>query len=111
MLIYSSAYCTVVLIFFFPLFVWYVFSVSIHKMKHLCMYISLFFFLGEGFLWVACSPVRIASVDIGGRMEYTYITSKDLPSEILQAPCMVCACILTLANLNSVVYYLRVKIL
>lgn len=44
-------------------------------------------------------------------MEYTYITSKDLPSEILQAPCMVCACILTLANLNSVVYYLRVKIL
>ena len=36
-------------------------------------------------------------------MEYTYITSKDLPSEILQAPCMVCACILTLANLNNVI--------
>ena len=58
-------------------------------------------------------PYTLPSLWISGRgrMEYTYITSKDLPSEILQAPCMVCACILTLANLNSVVYYLRVKIL
>ena len=85
MLIYSSAYCTVVLIFFFfSLFVWYVFSVSIHKMKHLCMYISLFFFffLGEGFLWVACSPVYIAvPVDIGEGENGIYIHNLQRPAK------------------------------
>lgn len=96
MLIYSPAYCTVVLVFFF-LSVWYVFLFWFTRWS---IFVCTFSLSGRGgsflmdnmFPRIDCLPL----CGYRGENGYTYMTSKYLPSKTLQAPCMVCACILTL---------------